>query len=100
MNQLRKVSFKKNTSKGYKQKIYALCRRVRQGDEAAAQELQREIEKSSLALWAVKHWLKISKRRPPAKKDAGKIKKKRTSSIYFSAFKPLQGGAPGLGKRS
>jgi hypothetical protein len=47
----------------YKQKIYALCRRVQKGDKIAEEKLNRELETNSLAQWAVKHWIKVQNSR-------------------------------------
>ena len=45
----------------YKQKIYALCKRASIGDPLAIINLDSELEKNTLAIWAVKHWMKIKR---------------------------------------
>lgn len=92
-----------NSNRRYKQKIYSLCQRVRKGDKEAEFELSIELNKSTNARWAVKHWLKIDKRRKGLQlgKRVKSLKRKHSNTpIYGNAFKPYQGGAFGLGKRS
>ena len=86
----------------YKQNIYALCKKVKQGDKIAEQELASELENNRLATWAVKHWNKVQKSK--GRKNAGKnpvpTLAKARKPTYGNAFKPYQGGAFGLGKKS
>lgn len=91
----------------YKQKIYALCRRIQKGDKAAEESLNIELKTNMLAYWAVKHWLKLQNHKtkktgeepckdglPPSR--AKGMKQTRRGN----AFKPYQGGIPSLGKKS
>ena len=85
----------------YKQYIYELCRKVQSGDNQAELELKAELDKNSNATWAVKHFIKVSKRK---KNYLGhkKLKKrrKREKPLYGNFYKLYQGGSPGLGKRA
>ncbi|MET0105532.1 MAG: hypothetical protein ABW072_10365 [Sedimenticola sp.] len=90
------------TNRDYKKKIYALCEKVKYGDDNAERELSEELDKNTLATWAVKHWNKVqkSKGRNKSFKDSMKKRTKVKKQNYGNAFKPYQGGAPGLGKKS
>ena len=91
----------------YKQKIYELCRRVHEGDKIAEAKLNKELKTNSLAQWAVKHWIKVQNSRAkkmgigpnkdglPTSRAKGRKQLKRGN-----AYKPYQGGIPGLGKKS
>lgn len=58
-----------NPNRRYKKKIYSLCKRVSNGDKRAESELADELEKSSTAVWATKHWLKLHRKKPAVKKQ-------------------------------
>ena len=90
---------KKEINKTYKHLIYALCSKVAKGDKAAEQELKEQMDKNSIAVWAVKHWMKQKSKTQGAATSPGRIKAKRSKG-YGNAFKPYQGGSPGLGKNS
>lgn len=91
----------------YKEKIYAMCRRVERGDETAEKMLNKELESNTIAQWAVKHWMKLRASRLkkvgmgpnkdglPVSRAKGRKQPKRGN-----AFKPYQGGIPGLGKKA
>ena len=53
----------KEYNKRYKEWIYELCERVNRRDPVAERTLEEELQKRSLAKWAVKHWLKVRKQR-------------------------------------
>jgi len=99
----KKASPRTLANRSYKMKIYALCKRVQNGDKDAEAELALELEKNTLAKWAVKHWKKVQKSKK--KKMIGSspvptLAKPKKAPLYGNAFKPFQGGAPGLGKKS
>lgn len=85
-----------NRNKNYKKYIYTLCVRTRSGDMIALAELQNECGKSTQAVWAVKHWQKVRRKRcsngPRIHGSLGR------TNYQSSRSRPLQGGAPGLGK--
>lgn len=88
-----------NPNRRYKKKIYSLCKRVSKGDKQAESELASELGKSSTAVWAVKHWLKLHRKKPAVLGSAANKIKARGLPTYGNAFKPYSGGLPGLGKR-
>lgn len=94
-------------NRDYKQKIYALCERTKNGDKGADLELAAELNNNTLAIWAVKHWNKLQKssgrkKQGPKKAGKGLLPTLATAKtpLYGNAYKPYQGGAPGLGKKS
>lgn len=95
----KKKKSKKNANKAYKNKIYRLCAKVEKGDKNAEKLLQEQLAKSTTAAWAVEHWLKRKKNTTDPLSSSAKIKTKR-SMTYGNAFKPYQGGLPGLSKNS
>ena len=91
----------------YKQKIYAMCRRVHRGDKTAEILLNKELESNALAQWAVKHWMKLRASRlkklgmgPNKDGLPGSRAKGRKQPKRGNPFKPYQGGIPGLGKKA
>jgi len=88
-----------NPKRRYKKRIYALCQKVANGGKQAELELAKELEKNSVAVWAVKHWLKLHQKKPAVLGSAASKIKARRLPAYGNAFKPYSGGLPGLGKR-
>jgi len=90
----------KKKNKAYKQKIYKLCNSAKNGNEEAQIELEEELKKHTLAVWAVKHWVKLhqakSKNKHPLDSDLGIKARKKVQR--GNAFMPYQGGAVDLGK--
>ena len=89
----------------YKQKIYPLCEKANKGDKSAELELASELEKNTVAAWAVKHWNKLQKgkaRRNAARTGGNPVPKLATAKkpTYGNAYRPYQGGAFGSGKKS
>lgn len=94
-----KIKSKKEFNKAYKNWIYSLCSKIAKGDNVAEQKLEEQMAKNTTAVWAVKHWMKRRSQNGDELVSSSKIKTKR-SIIYGNAFKPYQGGSPGLGKNS
>ena len=59
-------------NRGYKQDIYALCEKVARGDKEAEHQLAMDLEKHTLARWAVKHWKQL-KQNPKPERTKKKI---------------------------
>lgn len=69
---------------------------MQKGDKNAESELAKELNENPLAAWAVKHWSRVQKGKgAPSPKISTS-----NNRAYGNAFKPYQGGAPGLGKKS
>ena len=98
-------NLRRKANREYKQRIYRLCRHAAGGDKVAQVELERELRSNRLAQWAVKHWreLKDSKARRldmHGPSPIPSLARTKSSLVYGNAFRPYQGGAPGLGKKS
>ena len=78
-----------NQNKQYKKYIYNLCLRAYLGERLAFDKLQNECQKNTQAVWAVKHWKKLRKRR---QQGSAKVKGTLGSMTYQrTSSKPFQG---------
>ncbi len=89
-----------NPNKNYKRKIRALIAKVEKGDKSAERELSHELDKSSTARWVLNHMLKLKGENSKKNRGSSSKIKARKNPKYGNAYKPYQGGAPGLGKKS
>lgn len=72
MSKIGQRNDRRKQNREYKKEIYSLCQRTVSGDNLARQTLESEIASRPLALWAVKHWMKV--RKIPVKVVIGKDK--------------------------
>jgi ribosomal protein S20 len=88
-----------NPNQEYKRKIRSLVRRATSGDAVAEKELRAELEKSTTAVWVLKHMIKVESKRLPKFGDASSAIRSKSSIYKGNSFKPYSGGLPSLGKK-
>jgi hypothetical protein len=91
---------KLNPNRQYKRKIRSLIVRTSKGDPRAEEDLAAELGRSSAARWVLKRMVARRARSIRKVDEASGLIRARKLPTHGSAYKPYQGGLPGLGKRS